>query len=77
MDPVGGLGLSPESILCYSVGEVVRSREAGPPELLPCGYLVGDVNRIRISIKGATDGGAVDALAFQTLLHKQTLLRYI
>lgn len=73
---MSGLGLSPDSILSYAIGEIIRSRERGPPELLPCGYLVGDVNKIRVTLKGAADGGgSVDALAFQTLLHKHTLLR--
>jgi len=75
VDPVSNLGLSADSILSYNVGEVVRSKETQLPELLPCGYLVGDVNKIRVCLKGALHNGSVDALAFETLIPKSILQR--
>lgn len=47
------------------------------PELLPCGYLVGDINKIRICLKGASTNGSIDALAFETLISKTILTRYL
>lgn len=52
MDPLTSLGLSSDSITCYRMGEVVRSHSSEVPELLPCGYLVGDSNVIKINLKG-------------------------
>lgn len=34
------------------MGEVVRSHASEVPELLPCGYLVGDNNVIKVNLKG-------------------------
>lgn len=51
VDPLTSLGLSSDSIICYKMGEVVRSHSSEVPELLPCGYLVGD-NVIKINLKG-------------------------
>lgn len=55
VDPVSQLGLSTDSIQGYNIGEVHRpSRPSttSTPELLPCGYLVGD-NSINIQLKGS------------------------
>lgn len=52
MDPLTSLGLSSDSIVCYRMGEVVRSHASEVPELLPCGYLVGDNNVIKVNLKG-------------------------
>lgn len=54
MDPVSQLGLSSDSVQGYNIGEVHRPSSlsaAHTPELLPCGYLVGD-NTINIQLKG-------------------------
>lgn len=53
MDPHTSLGLSSDSIVCYRMGEVVRSHASEVPELLPCGYLVGESNVIRVNLKGS------------------------
>lgn len=52
MDPLTSLGLNSDSIVCYKMGDVVRSHASEVPELLPCGYLVGDNNVITVSLKG-------------------------
>ena len=52
VDPLTSLGLSSDSIVCYRMGEVVRSHASEVPELLPCGYLVGDNNMIKVNLKG-------------------------
>lgn len=49
------LGLSSDSVEGYNIGEIHRpSSAAHTPELLPCGYLVGDSNTINIQLKGAS-----------------------
>lgn len=57
VDPLTSLGLSSDSIVCYRMGEVVRSHTSEVPELLPCGYLVGDNNVIKVNLKGIAAGG--------------------
>nr|XP_053644541.1 protein sickie-like isoform X2 [Cherax quadricarinatus] len=76
VDPVSNLGLSAESILSYHIGEISRGRHPESPELLPCGYLVGEVMHIKIILKGATINH-VDALAFETLIPKSIVQRYM
>lgn len=52
MDPVSQLGLNTDSVLSYGIGDVQRTSEADTPELLPCGYLVGDSDTISVRLKG-------------------------
>ncbi|XP_061920414.1 neuron navigator 3-like [Entelurus aequoreus] len=75
VDPVTSLGLSSDSIVCYRMGEVVRAHSSEVPELLPCGYLVGD-NVIKIHLKGVKDN-SVDSLVFDTLIPKPIIQRYL
>ncbi|KAM4744556.1 neuron navigator 2 isoform 2-T2 [Anableps anableps] len=78
VDPVSQLGLSTDSVQGYNIGEVHRpssSSTASTPELLPCGYLVGD-NTINIQLKGASSEN-VDSLVFDTLIPKPMLQRYV
>ncbi|KAK2184563.1 hypothetical protein NP493_260g00024 [Ridgeia piscesae] len=75
VDPVTNLGLTAESIFCYHVGEIVRGRDCDVPELLPCGYLVGDTN-ITVTLKG-TALHSVDSLAFETLIPRPIMQRYV
>ncbi|XP_069694202.1 protein sickie isoform X2 [Periplaneta americana] len=78
VDPVSNLGLSAESIWSYHIGEVVRYKDSQVPELLPYGYLVGDSqNSIHVCLKGALHSGSVDALAFETLIPKSIVQRYV
>ncbi|MCL4128649.1 UNVERIFIED_CONTAM: hypothetical protein GTU68_041748, partial [Idotea baltica] len=76
VDPSSNLGINSESIVTYHLGEVTRGRNAQPPELLPCGYLVGEVTNVRINLKGAVIN-CVDALAFETLIAKSIVQRYV
>lgn len=76
IDPMSSLGLNADSVLSYAVGEVLRNKEGTPPELLPCGYFVGDVTKIRICLRGALHA-TLDALAFETLVPKSVLQRYM
>ncbi|XP_077527536.1 uncharacterized protein LOC144138901 isoform X2 [Haemaphysalis longicornis] len=76
VDPASNLGLSSESILCYHIDDVVRSKEAELPELLPCGYLVGETLKIQVVLRG-TAQSSVDALALQTLIPKCVVQRYV
>ncbi|MEQ2260320.1 Neuron navigator 2 [Xenotaenia resolanae] len=78
VDPVSQLGLSTDSVQGYNIGEIHRpssSSTASTPELLPCGYLVGD-NSINIQLKGSSSEN-VDSLVFDTLIPKPMLQRYV
>lgn len=57
VDPLSQLGLSSDSVEGYNIGEIHRpslARAAHTPELLPCGYLVGDSNIINIQLRGTS-----------------------
>lgn len=56
VDPATSLGLTSDSIMCYRMGDVVRGQASEVPELLPCGYLVGDNNVITVNLKGEEGG---------------------
>lgn len=53
VDPVSHLGLGSDSVEGYRIGDVIRSSGVDTPELLPCGYLVGESDTINISLKGS------------------------
>uniref|UniRef100_A0A8C2DEI8 Neuron navigator 3 n=1 Tax=Cyprinus carpio TaxID=7962 RepID=A0A8C2DEI8_CYPCA len=76
VDPLTSLGLNSDSIVCYRMGDVVRSHSSEVPELLPCGYLVGDNNVITVSLKGVKEG-SIDDLVFDTLIPKPIIQRYL
>ncbi|XP_042578128.1 neuron navigator 3 isoform X6 [Cyprinus carpio] len=76
VDPLTSLGLNSDSIVCYRMGDVVRSHASEVPELLPCGYLVGDNNVITVSLKGVKEG-SIDDLVFDTLIPKPIIQRYL
>uniref|UniRef100_A0A672R2X4 AAA+ ATPase domain-containing protein n=1 Tax=Sinocyclocheilus grahami TaxID=75366 RepID=A0A672R2X4_SINGR len=76
VDPLTSLGLNSDSIVCYRMGDVVRSNASEVPELLPCGYLVGDNNVITVSLKGVKEG-SIDDLVFDTLIPKPIIQRYL
>lgn len=69
------LGLCLDSVWSYHVGEVVRYKDSKLPDLLPCGYLVGDTSDITVCLKGALHSGSLDALAFETLIPKSIVQR--
>ncbi|KAK7793538.1 hypothetical protein R5R35_002523 [Gryllus longicercus] len=77
VDPVSNLGLSADSLWSYHIGEVVRYKDSEVPELLPYGYLVGNTKCIHVCLKGALHSGSVDALAFETLIPKSIVQRYV
>ncbi|XP_055363464.1 neuron navigator 2 isoform X4 [Betta splendens] len=79
VDPVSQLGLSSDSVEGYNIGDVHRPSSpsaAHTPELLPCGYLVGDSNTISIRLKGVSSD-SVDSLVFDSLIPKPMLQRYV
>ncbi|XP_076970329.1 neuron navigator 2 isoform X4 [Tamandua tetradactyla] len=76
VDPVSQLGLSSDSVLGYSIGEVQRTSTSETPELLPCGYLVGENTTISVAVKGLTEN-SLDSLAFASLIPKPLLQRYV
>nr|XP_015208331.1 PREDICTED: neuron navigator 3 isoform X2 [Lepisosteus oculatus] len=76
IDPVTSLGLNSDSIVSYRMGDVVRAHASEVPELLPCGYLVGDNNVITVSLKGIKEN-SIDSLVFDTLIPKTIVQRYL
>uniref|UniRef100_A0A7N8XXY7 Neuron navigator 3 n=1 Tax=Mastacembelus armatus TaxID=205130 RepID=A0A7N8XXY7_9TELE len=76
VDPLTSLGLNSDSIVCYRMGEVVRSHTSEVPELLPCGYLVGDNNVIKVNLKEVKEN-SIDGLVFDTLIPKPIIQRYL
>lgn len=76
VDPITQLGLTSDSVLGYSIGEIKRMNTAGTPELLPCGYLVGENDTISVSLKGLSEN-SLDSLVFETLIPRPILQRYV
>ncbi|XP_061466631.1 neuron navigator 2 isoform X3 [Rhineura floridana] len=76
VDPVSQLGLNSDSVLGYSIGEIIRTNSMETPELLPCGYLVGENNIISVTIKGIVEN-SLDCLVFESLIPKPILQRYV
>uniref|UniRef100_H2Z0H7 Uncharacterized protein n=1 Tax=Ciona savignyi TaxID=51511 RepID=H2Z0H7_CIOSA len=76
IDGEARLGLSIASIAFYKVGEQTRIPGSRPPELLPCAFIIGDVNSVKISLKDGSCG-SVDLMAFKSLVPRETLQRYV
>lgn len=77
IDPASNLGLSCTSIKCYRIADVVRLHgDSKKPELLPYGYLVGDIDEVVIQLKDAEED-CIDTLAMETLIPKNILQRYV
>ncbi|XP_055614080.1 protein sickie-like [Uranotaenia lowii] len=70
VDPAGNLGLTTESISSYHLGEATRAPEVHLPELLPCGYTVGNVDTLYICLRGVSN------VAIDNLIIKNMVLRY-
>lgn len=71
IDPGTNLGLNTDSITSYHLGEAKRGPEIGFPELLPCGYIVGNVRSLYIVLHG------VGSLTFDSLIPRSIVHRYI
>ena len=77
VDPVTNLGLAAESVKSYNIGEIVRRpHESEEPELLPYGYIIGHINTITVSLSDSSSPH-VDILAFDTLIPKSIMQRYV
>uniref|UniRef100_A0A8C7ITX6 Neuron navigator 3 n=1 Tax=Oncorhynchus kisutch TaxID=8019 RepID=A0A8C7ITX6_ONCKI len=76
VDPLTSLGLNSDSIVSYRMGDVVRAHASELPEMLPCGYLVGDNNVISVNLKGVKEN-SIDSLVFDTLIPKPIVQRYL
>ncbi|XP_072183045.1 neuron navigator 3 isoform X3 [Excalfactoria chinensis] len=75
VDPAASLGLSTDCIASYCIGDVIRAHSLEVPELLPCGYLVGDNNIITVNLKGVEEN-SLDSFVFDTLIPKPITQRY-
>ncbi|KAM6435815.1 neuron navigator 3 isoform 3-T5 [Liasis olivaceus] len=75
VDPSTSLGLSSDCIANYCVGDIIRAHNQEVPELLPCGYLVGDNNIITVNLKGVEEN-SLDSFVFDTLIPKPISQRY-
>lgn len=71
IDSGTNLGLNTDSITSYHLGEAKRGPEMGFPELLPCGYIIGDIKTLYICLQG------VGSLAFDSLIPRSIVHRYI
>ncbi|XP_059392723.1 neuron navigator 2 isoform X4 [Carassius carassius] len=76
VDPVTQLGLNTDSVMEYSIADIHHATDADTPELLPCGYLVGESDTISVKLKDLSVNSE-DSLAFETLIPKPVLQRYI
>lgn len=77
IDPDNSLGLSIDSISHYFVGDMQRKiNDTQNPILLPYGYLVGDHINVIIKLLDTTQN-SLDSVAFEILVPKSTLQRYI
>ncbi|XP_047285782.1 neuron navigator 3 isoform X25 [Homo sapiens] len=75
IDTSTSLGLSSDCIASYCIGDLIRSHNLEVPELLPCGYLVGDNNIITVNLKGVEEN-SLDSFVFDTLIPKPITQRY-
>ncbi|XP_062440748.1 neuron navigator 3 isoform X2 [Rhea pennata] len=75
VDPATSLGLSSDCIASYCIGDIIRAHSLEVPELLPCGYLVGDNNIITVNLKGVEEN-SLDSFVFDTLIPKPITQRY-
>ncbi|XP_057613519.1 neuron navigator 3 isoform X5 [Chionomys nivalis] len=75
IDTSSSLGLSSDCIASYCIGDLIRSHNLDVPELLPCGYLVGDNNIITVNLKGVEEN-SLDSFVFDTLIPKPITQRY-
>ncbi|XP_073940091.1 neuron navigator 3 isoform X8 [Castor canadensis] len=75
IDTSSSLGLSSDCIASYCIGDLIRSHNLEVPELLPCGYLVGDNNIITVNLKGVEEN-SLDSFVFDTLIPKSITQRY-
>ncbi|XP_027248251.1 neuron navigator 3 isoform X6 [Cricetulus griseus] len=75
IDNSSSLGLSSDCIASYCIGDLIRSHNLEVPELLPCGYLVGDNNIITVNLKGVEEN-SLDSFVFDTLIPKPITQRY-
>ncbi|XP_048215100.1 neuron navigator 3 isoform X3 [Perognathus longimembris pacificus] len=75
IDTSSSLGLSSDCIASYCIGDLIRSQNLEVPELLPCGYLVGDNDVITVNLKGVEEN-SLDSFVFDTLIPKPITQRY-
>ncbi|XP_075065681.1 neuron navigator 3 isoform X2 [Mixophyes fleayi] len=75
VDPASNLSLTSDAITNYNIGDLVRSNTTEVPEMLPCGYLVGDNNIITVNLKGVEEN-SLDSFVFDTLIPKPITQRY-
>jgi neuron navigator 2 len=71
IDPGTNLGLNTDYISSYHLGEAKRGPDMEFPELLPCGYIIGNVKTLYICLQG------VGSLAFDSLILRNIVHRYI
>ncbi|CAI6368965.1 unnamed protein product [Macrosiphum euphorbiae] len=80
IDPMTKLGLSVDSIWSYHVDDIIRyisnTKEYKSPDKSPYECMTNGSN-ISICLKGAMHSGSLDALAFDTLIPKSILQRYV
>ncbi|XP_025406200.1 protein sickie isoform X4 [Sipha flava] len=80
IDPTTKLGLCSDSIWSYHIDNITRyisnTKDYKPPEKSPYECMTNG-SSISICLKGAMHSGSLDALAFDTLIPKSILQRYV
>ncbi|XP_018327565.1 protein sickie isoform X2 [Agrilus planipennis] len=71
LDPGGGLGLGGDAILSYKLGDAERRCDTSAPDLLPVGYVVGNVTSLHIVLQ------PLAALSFEALIPKGVAQRLV
>ncbi|PAA59988.1 hypothetical protein BOX15_Mlig023844g1 [Macrostomum lignano] len=76
IDPMASLGLNGDSIASYMLGQVTRCRDQPEPDVRPH-VCADDPGGLRLLLRSCSTGGHIDSLAFDTLIPKAILQRYI
>uniref|UniRef100_H2Z0X6 Uncharacterized protein n=1 Tax=Ciona savignyi TaxID=51511 RepID=H2Z0X6_CIOSA len=70
IDPIGGFGIHPDCVHAYTVGGAERIIGGEAPTLLPCGYIVGEVDTITLKLS------ELESVALDLLVDRDVLDRY-
>ena len=71
LDPSGALGLGPEAVVRYRLGDAERIIDDTIPELLPVGYTIGKVSKLHLILQ------PIAAFAFEALIPRGVAQRLV
>lgn len=76
VDPSNCMKLTKNSIDVYSIGDSHREMGSKTPDLLPCGYLVGDIDTVVVKLRDSKQQ-SVDLLSFELLIDRNIVDKYV